>query len=380
MSTDPAGALRAATDGLLDDPAVPGAVALMIRGPERVVRAAGRLDRRPAAEPATADTPFALGSVTKTFTALLLAEMAVRGDVRYADPIETYLPAGAAPRRGAGPPVTLLDLATHSGGLPNLPRNVYRRGLRQWISNPYARYRAEDLYRATARTRPRRRTARYSTYGMGLLGTLLANAAGTDYVTLVTERVLRPLEMRDTGVPGAGPPVPATGHRRGRPVPHWTLDALAGAGALYTTGADLLRYLLAHLHPETTPLAAALTAVRLPHRRYDGGDNDVCLGWTHRVVGSRALLWHTGGTGGFTAFAGFSPDAGAGAAGGGGGRPGGGWLFYTSGAAGVGGGWRGRLPPGVYKRQVLANAGPTRAEPVLRAGRRLLRAAVFPER
>ncbi|WP_326595766.1 serine hydrolase domain-containing protein [Streptomyces sp. NBC_01803] len=331
---------------LLDDPAIPGAVAVMVRGPDRAVLAAGRSARGVGAPAVGTDTPFALGSVTKTFTALLLAELAARGDVRYADPIESYLPAGAAPRRGGGPPITLLDLATHSGGLPHLPRNVYRRGLRHWLADPYARYRAEDLYRATARLRSRRRTARYSTFGMGLLGTLLANAAGTDYVTLVTERVLTPLGMRHTGVPGTAALAaaePATGHRRGRPVPHWTLDALAGAGALYTTGADLLRYLLAHLAPERTPLAAALDAVRRPHQRYEDGDNDVCLAWTHRVVGSRALLWHTGGTGGFTAFAGFGPDAAAGAA-------------------------------------VLANAGPTRAEPVLRAGRRLLRRAVFPDR
>ncbi|MGK5531733.1 serine hydrolase domain-containing protein [Streptomyces sp. URMC 129] len=337
--------LKTVLDELLDDPAIPGAVAVIVRGPGHATRAAGRTSRAPAAEPVRTGTPFALGSVTKTFTALLLAEMAARGEVRYADAIDTYLPAGAAPRRGGGPPVTLLDLATHSGGLPNLPRNVYRRGLRHWLSNPYAAYRPEDLYRATARLRPGRRTARYSTFGMGLLGTLLANAAGTDYLTLLTDRVLLPLGMRDTGVPGSGTPAapPATGHRRGRPVGHWTLDALAGAGALYTTGEDLLRYLLAHVRPDRTPLAVALEAVRRPHRRYEDGDNDVCLAWTHRVVGSRALLWHTGGTGGFTAYAGFSPEAGAGAA-------------------------------------VLANSAPTRAEPVLRAGRRLLRRAVFPDR
>ncbi|MGW0537970.1 serine hydrolase domain-containing protein [Streptomyces sp. NPDC003032] len=340
--------LRKVTDGLLLDPGIPGAVAVLVQGREQTVHAAGQLSRD-TSERAGPGTPFALGSVTKTFTGLLFAEMAARGEVGYRDPIETYLPPTAAPRRLDGPPVTLLDLATHHGGLPRLPSNVYRRGLRHWISNPYARYRAEDLYRATARLRSRERTVRYSTFGIGLLGTLLANAAGSDYLTLLTERVLRPLGMHGTGVPdradgpGALRAPAATGHRRGRPVPHWTLDALAGAGALYSTGADVARYLLAQLHPATTPLAAAIEASHRPHHPYEGGDNHVCLAWTHRVVGSRALLWHTGGTGGFTAFTGFSPEAGTGVA-------------------------------------VLANVAPTRTEPVLRAGRRLLRRAVFPDR
>lgn len=342
-----ASTLSAAVEALVGERHTPAAVAAAVRGTRQEIAVAGGLTFGPAPT-VGAGTPFALGSVTKTFTALLLAELAERGEVAYTDPITAYLPGGAAPRRHAEPPVTLLDLATHSGGLPRMPRNLYRRGLAHWFSNPYAAYDIEDLYRATARLRPRRRTTRYSTFGVGLLGQLLANAAGTSYPALLAERVLVPLGMTDSGVPGAdgrsGRGVlagAAIGHRKGRPARHWTFDALAGAGALYSSGGDLLRYLHAHLDPAATPLAAALNATHQPRRSVPHSPNRIGLVWTHRVVDGRTLLWHTGGTGGFTCYVGFSPEAGAGVA-------------------------------------VLANATPTLAQPVVRTGRRLLRAVLGP--
>ncbi|MDT0309001.1 serine hydrolase domain-containing protein [Streptomyces sp. DSM 44917] len=336
--------LKEAAGGLLAGRHTPGVIAALVQGPNQAVHAAGRLSWA-RDEPVTTDTPFALGSVTKPFTALLLAVLAERGEVSYDDPVEAHLPAAAAPRRAPDPPVTLLDLATHSGGLPRRPRGLYRRGLPQWFTDPYGSYRISDLYRDTTRLRPRRsRTVRYSTYGMGLLGQLLANAAGTDYASLLAERVLRPLGMDATGIPGTPAPGgaarPATGHRRGRAVPAWTFDALAGAGALYSTGPDLLRFLHANVHPHLTTLAAPLSATHQPYHPWPRSPNDVSLGWYHRVARGRTLLWHTGGTGGFTAFVGFSPDAKAGAA-------------------------------------VVANVTPTHAQPVVRAGRRLLRAVIF---
>jgi CubicO group peptidase (beta-lactamase class C family) len=95
----------------------------------------------------------------------------------------------------------------------------------------------------------------------------------------------------------------ATGHRRGRPVPAWQFDALTGAGGLHSTGIDLLAYLQAHLHPESTALADALSATHIPRAVTPTGKNAICLVWNHRVVDSRTLLWHTGG---FSAFLGFS--------------------------------------------------------------------------
>ncbi|MFE9428140.1 serine hydrolase domain-containing protein [Kitasatospora sp. NPDC006697] len=334
--TDLSGTLAAAAAPLLAERQVPGLAAGLARGEQQELLLAGWAASGRLVGPGTR---FALGSLTKTFTALLLAAMAERGEVGYQDSIARHLPAGAAPQST----VTLLELATHTGGLPKLPPNLFRRGARQWLSNPYRRYRPQDLYHATARLHPARRgQVRYSTYGVGLLGRLLANAARTDYPTLLTERVLRPLGMRDSTVAGPHELLPgaATGYHHGRAAEHWTFDALAGAGALYTSGPDLMRYLEAQLHPERIPeLTAALTAAQLPRTRGEHGGNRMALGWNLKEVDGRALLWHTGGTRGFTAYVGFSPEAGAGAL-------------------------------------ILANTGPTLPQPVVRAGRRLFRAVL----
>jgi CubicO group peptidase (beta-lactamase class C family) len=256
-----------------------------------------------------AHTVFELGSITKTFTALLLAEMVTRGEINYDDPITAYLPSQAFPRRVPETPITLVHLATHTAGFPRLPTNLYLRALPAWRTNPYARYNVDDLYRATARIRPRYPPGthvHYSNFGVGLLGQLLANAAGRDYQELVLDRICRPLGMTDTLTkPG---PLCATGYRRGRPVPRLDMDALAAAGTLRSSATDLLRYLQAHLDPQTTPLPVALRAAQVPRVTAKGKDH-ICLVWNHRRSRYRDLLFHSGATRGFTAFLGFCPQA-----------------------------------------------------------------------
>jgi len=234
--------------------------------------------------------------------------MVTRGEVSYDDPIIAYLPPHAHPRRVLDTPVTLLHLATHTGGLPRLPANLYRRALPTWGTNPYARYHLDDLYQATARTRPRHRPGthvHYSNFGIGLLGQLLANAANSTYSDLVLDRVCRPLGMTTT-LTGPGPSC-ATGHRRGRPMPAWEMGALAAAGTLRSNATDLLRYLQAHLYPHTTPLPPALGATHIPRVAAKGKDR-ICLVWNHRRSRHGDLLFHSGATRGFTAFIGFCPQ------------------------------------------------------------------------
>ncbi|HZS22206.1 MAG TPA: serine hydrolase domain-containing protein, partial [Pseudonocardiaceae bacterium] len=280
----------------------PAAVLAVVTGAETAIACHG--DPLPGA-----DTVFELGSITKTFTALLLAEMVTRGEVSYDDPITDYLPPRAHPRRILHRPVTLLHLATHTGGLPRLPANFYRRALPTWGTNPYARYHLDDLYQATARTRPRYRPGthvHYSDFGIGLLGQLLANAANSTYSDLVLDRICRPLSMSK---PFTGPgPSCATGYRRGRPMPAWEMSALAPAGTLRSSATDLLRYLQAHLHPHTSPMCLALRTTQIPRVAAKGKDR-ICLVWNHRCSPHGDLLFHSGATRGFTAFLGFCPQA-----------------------------------------------------------------------
>lgn len=154
--TDPAAALSGPLDASLRTIAsisrAPAVVLAAVVGGERAVACHGDLTP-------DAHTVFELGSITKTFTALLLAEMVTRGEIDYDDPITAYLPPDARPRRGTDAPITLVQLATHTAGLPRLPTNLYRRALPVWTTNPYARYHLDDLYRATARIRARRHPA-----------------------------------------------------------------------------------------------------------------------------------------------------------------------------------------------------------------------------
>ncbi|GAA1391533.1 hypothetical protein GCM10009639_21520 [Kitasatospora putterlickiae] len=304
----------------------PGASAVTLavtRGGRQAVRCAGRLDHA-ASEPCTPDTVFELGSITKTFTALLLAELAARGELALDDPVERHLPDGWRPadvRRGG--PVRLLHLATHTSGLPRLPPGLLAGALASWSSNPYGAYDEGRLRAGLARTTVRHRPGErfgYSNFGVGLLGRLLTEAGrGAGYPELLAERVCRPLGMRATTC-APDPPHRAIGHRHGRPLPPWLIPGLPGAGAVRASGADLLRFLRAHLRPDgggaagggsagPGALEEALREVQRPRLRLPRSGDQICLVWNHRrTPDGRDLLFHSGGTRGCTSLIAFCPQ------------------------------------------------------------------------
>ena len=261
--------------------------------------------------PAGARSIFEIGSITKVFTGTLLADMARESLVRIHDRVSLHLPAGVElPSRGRE--ITLADLASHRSGLPGLPRSLLLPALTTRRRNPYADWDAEQLEAAIPRTRPRRepeRRVRYSNYGVGLLGHLLARRAGTSYDDLVQQRICRPLGMRDTGTGVDGGRLASGHNRRGRETPHWDFAALAGAGGLRSTAADLLAFLRLHADPSDRPLAVAARETQRPRARF--GSAHVGLGWMLLPPGAGnlpfELLVHEGGTGGFRAFTALSP-------------------------------------------------------------------------
>ena len=142
---------------------------------------------------------FEIGSITKVFTATLLADMAGEGLVGLDDPVQRWLPE--LPVRGR--PITLADLTTHRSGLPRLPRGLLLPALTVDRKDPYARVDPEWLEAAIPRTAPKRAPGErfvYSNYAVGLLGWLLARRAGMSYERLVRERICEPLGLRDTWV------------------------------------------------------------------------------------------------------------------------------------------------------------------------------------
>lgn len=263
------------------------------------------------------DTLFQIGSITKTFTALLLADAVLAGEVALDQPLQSLFPEIDVPSRRR--PFTLLDLATHTSGLPRLPPGLLRQAIRH-REDPYAAFARDDAVLALAHTRVRRppgRRVRYSNFGVGLLGEALERVTHRPYQDLVTERVCRPLGMADTTLhPDADQARRrAQGHsRRRRPVPDWAIPSLPGMGALYSTPADLGRFLHAMLSPPPGRLGEAVAMTQVV-RVEPRGPLSMCLGW-HRLPLGRTgehVLWHNGETGGFFSWMGFVPATGVGA-------------------------------------------------------------------
>lgn len=261
--------------------------------------------------PLDGDSVFEIGSITKVFTAALLAEMAQRHEVALDDPISKYLPATVrAPTRG-GKSLTLLDLATQTSGLPRLPDNLSPKD----PQNPYADYTVEKLYDFLSRyelTRDIGERYEYSNLGVGLLGHLLARRAGVSYEELLTKRILAPLGMRDTAITLSSSMRTrlAAGHdRTGKVVPNWDLPTLAGAGALRSTVHDLLKLLEACTSRGTGGVVAALRETSRPRRPTGTPDLEIGLAWHVFHKFGADLVWHNGGTGGYHSWMGFLPKA-----------------------------------------------------------------------
>lgn len=264
---------------------------------------------------------YELGSVAKTFTALLLAELTRAGTLSPAERVLARLPLCGPPDRHRDA-VTLLHLATHTAGLPRLPADFYPQALPRWRTNPYAGYSRERLLAAFARGSPRHPPGsrwHYSNYGVALLGQALAAATGTPYDQLLARRVLRPLGLGDTGLASA-PGRDATG--RGRDgvtaLPPFDAGGFAASAGIRATPGDLLTFLEAHLSPESgcppdaaPTLRPALLDVQEPLlRRGLGHRHTHTLTWFRHPTPYGPLYFHPGATMGQEVFVGFRPATG----------------------------------------------------------------------
>ncbi|MDB4884009.1 MAG: ampH [Gemmatimonadetes bacterium] len=255
-------------------------------------------------------TVFEIGSVSKTFTALLLADAVVRGEVRFDQPVAELLPAGTVVPSRDGRQITLEQLGTHRSGLPRMPDNFSPAD----AADPYADYDTKRLYAFLAHyelPRAPGEGAEYSNIGGGLLGHALTLRSGlASWGALIERRIAGPLELRETFVD-----VPASQRARMArgfdaaldSVSDWHLDALAGAGALRSSASDMLRFLAAQLDTTTGPLSRAVALGRAPRAEFAAGV-PMALGWFVMRPSSQPAWWHNGGTGGFRAFAAFDPD------------------------------------------------------------------------
>lgn len=253
----------------------------------------GKLDNGTGQE-VNGNTVFEIGSITKVFTALLLQDMVERGQMKLDDPVSNYLPPSVKMPSRNGKEITLRQLATHMSGLPRDPNNERE-------NDVWADYTVEQLYAfLSGYTLSRDPGAEweYSNLGFGLLGHVIALKAGTNYESLVLNRICRPLGMDSTCItltPGLKARL-ARGHTTsGKPVGNMDFQTLLGGGALRSTANDLLKFLSANLGLAPSGLTAVM------QKTHQIQFENQALGWG--LTG--AVVWKNGGTYGYHSFVGF---------------------------------------------------------------------------
>jgi hypothetical protein len=247
---------------------------------------------------------FEIGSVTKTFTATILASMVLDGSVKLDDPVSKYLPANVHVPSFKGKAITLLNLATQHSGLPRLPDNLKMADR----DDPYATYSAADMYAFLGKyrlTRAPGASFEYSNFGIGLLGQALVNRAHQPYADLLRERIFAPLGMHDTAIVLSPEQLRRFTLGRsadGDAVKPWTFQAIAPAGALRSSASDLVKYARCYMGQGTlakTCAFAALPRATMPNNRIG------LVWWTgdeHHIV------HHGGDTAGYHAAIAVSAD------------------------------------------------------------------------
>lgn len=248
---------------------------------------------------------FEIGSVTKTFTGIILAEMVIKNEVTLEDPLQQYLPKGVTAPTRNGASIKLVNLANHTSSLPSSPGNFTPTN----PSNPFADYTEKQLYDfLSSYTLSRDIGSRYeySNYAVGLLGHVLATTRGVSYEQLMINVIAKPLDLKNTRIT-LTPEMKqnlALGYSGGLQVENWDLPTLAGAGAIRSTAEDMMRYLQANMGLIKSDLYPAM---QLAHNntRETGANPIVGLGWHIMASGSQQIVWHNGGTGGYKTFIGF---------------------------------------------------------------------------
>ncbi|NUP41225.1 MAG: beta-lactamase family protein [Streptomyces sp.] len=242
-----------------------------------------------------ADGRFEIGSITKTMTGIVLASLADDGIVDLDDEIGRWLDAGENAE------ITLQQLATHTSGLPRLsPSHI------PGAPDPYAFLTAQV---AEAELRKAGRRARgvehdYSNFGFQVLGLVLERADHTDFADLIERRVLHPLGMTCSGVPGRGGGAVIRGYAHGAPAERWH-HHLWGAGGVEASPEDMGRYVMACLDPPDSQVGWSIRQAQRP--RFGIDPLRSCgLGWP---IGPPGYLGHDGGTSGFRSMLGINQPA-----------------------------------------------------------------------
>ncbi len=256
-----------------------------------------------------ANTIYEIGSITKVFTSLILADMSLKGKLHLQDPISKFLPSQVKVPVKNGKEITLLNLSTHTSTFPRFPFNAAPKN----IDDPYADYDTQKLYEYLAAYKPDMDFGtrwRYSNTAYGLLGHILTTVAGEkDYEQLIIDSICKPLKMKNTVITLTPALLKNTaiGHSEwGQPVDFLHLSSLDGAGAFRSNVSDLLNFAAANLGWTSSGLYPAMELTHKSQIKKEAGGIDYAtMGWTLWQDQGRNIVFKDGGTPGYCTFIGL---------------------------------------------------------------------------
>lgn len=272
----------------------------------RQIFAAGRLSDTDNRLP-DGNTIYEIGSITKVFTSLSLADMSLKKQLNLEDPISKFLPKTVKTPVRNGKEISLLSLSTHRSGMPRFPYNVDPKN----VDDAYADYTVNKLYEYVSNFEPSfdiDTRWQYSNVGYGVLGTVLTIVSHKNFETLITDEICKPLNMNNTVITLTAKQKSnlAIGHAEtGTAVGLTELGAIEAGGALRSNVNDLLNFAEASMGFIKTDLSPAMELTHVLQAKKDGNDTYTTMGWTLANDHGQNLLFKDGGMPGYRTFLGI---------------------------------------------------------------------------
>lgn len=250
--------------------------------------------------PVTSNTIYEIGSITKVFTGILLAQAVNNGDIKLDDPIQKYFPENIHAPTYRDDPIRVVDLATHHSSLPRDANSDDIQDIYSWLDSYELSHTPGMQYV-------------YSNFGFSLLGDILARRSGSDFDSLEYSAISQPLSMTDTReiLSAAQKARLAQGYTNGgsRATPFPDSGAMGPAGYLRSTLTDMTRFLIANMQPDSTPLASSLRLTQTMQTEGRDPGSGIGLGWEISQPGTPdERIWKGGDTPGFSSYISFEPN------------------------------------------------------------------------
>jgi D-alanyl-D-alanine-carboxypeptidase/D-alanyl-D-alanine-endopeptidase len=250
------------------------------------------------------ETVYELGSITKLFTGILLAEAVNAGEVKLDDPIQDYLPTGITAPLYKGMTISLVNLATHRSGLPRDLNADSFSDLYIWLNGYRLGIAPGSEYI-------------YSNLGYSILGDILARKANTDFGTLAFQSVSQPLGLLDTRevLTDEQKSRLAKGYGYdGAPVDYEPQSGpMSSAGYFHSTLKDMTRFLVENMQPDSVPLSASLKLAQTMQSVGRNPGTGTALGWEIDDPGEPdERLYKGGATLGFSSYISLAKDGSSG--------------------------------------------------------------------